>query len=92
MKKKSTLTVVEDRCDRCNALFSVTHMEGDKPVKRKTGSKKVGSFRMVIGSGKKAVELRYENICETCANRAATMMAAMGKVDRTRGGGRRRKK
>jgi hypothetical protein len=86
MKKEATITVVEDRCDRCNALFSIEHVSDGETLKAKKGSKKFGSFRVQLGTGDDATVLSYEHICETCANKALTMMKAMGKVDRTRGG------
>ena len=93
MKKEINLTVVENRCDRCSVLFSVYHVVGDRKTKVKDGlTVSVGPFKMVIGSGRGAVELFYDNICETCASRAFTMMDRMGKVDRTRGGWKRKKK
>ena len=72
--------LIEERCDRCNAMMAVKNSDGEE-VMRRVDSK--GSIKIEL-LGKTVVY--YENVCPACYSTCQRIIEKMGKIDRTRGG------
>jgi ribosomal protein S27AE len=87
------IDVVEDRCDRCGALFSREHVDRKsgqtiEVEKSPFGLKPMNGVTVMMG--KKRL-VHYNRLCSNCSKHVKTLVKRMGKIDRTRGGKRKRK-